>query len=211
MAKEIEVKYLVSADYPSEEFTKHKLVVQWYLSTHEAHAVRVNLIIPFEYDSEGKRIYHITEAKSKINVKGLRVMETRDEFEYSIPIKDAIAMINMSNGDNIIVKVRSHNDLTNWDIDRYVDANSGLIVAEKEYSSEEELRNDETPNWCIRNVTYDDRFYNRNLATDSIKIFPEEEDLLKNIHGSLKEAEVYSHNMESYIFELDGIIQKFKD
>jgi CYTH domain-containing protein len=138
-------------------------------------------------------------------------METRDEFEYSIPVKDAVSMINMSEGNNIIVKVRSHNDATNWDIDRYVDDNSGLIVAEKEYPSEEELRKDEIPDWCIRNLTYEDRFYNRNLATDSFKTFPEVEHLLKTIHGSLDEAKIYSHNMESYIFELDGIFQKYKD
>jgi adenylate cyclase len=49
-----------------------------------------------------------------------------------------------------------------WEIDEFLGANAGLIVAEIELSSEEESF--DRPAWLGQEVTEDERYYNFNLA-----------------------------------------------
>jgi hypothetical protein len=70
-----------------------------------------------------------------------------------------------------------------WDVDMYVGSNAGLVVAEKEYPTIEELRADSIPFWCVRNLTYEDKFYNRNLAITPFTELDNFEEIAAAIHG----------------------------
>jgi hypothetical protein len=67
---------------------------------------------------------------------------------------------------NIIRKIRTHDKVSDWDIDFNMNPNIGLVLAEKEYESEEELKKADIPEWAVKNVSDDDRFYNVNLSQE---------------------------------------------
>jgi hypothetical protein len=115
-----------------------------------------------------------------MNIKGSRDMETRDEFEFPFPKRFACDVLNLV--DERIMKMRFATRV-GWDVDMYVGSNAGLVVAEKEYPTIEELRADSIPFWCIRNLTYEDKFYNRNLAITPFTELDNFEEIAAAIHG----------------------------
>ncbi len=89
---------------------------------------------------------------------------TRLEFEYPIPRVDADEILNELCNGPLLEKYRhriSAGDFV-WEIDEFLGANAGLIVAEIELTSEsaEFAR----PDWLGEEVTEDERYYNFNLA-----------------------------------------------
>ena len=198
MAKEIEVKYIVDMNrIDTSKFQKAKIVTQGYLNTADEHAVRVNIMAPIQLTGWLKGTIRYNDIASKINVKGPRKGATRDEFEYSIPPKDALDMINMTK--HRIHKLRLHHE-SGWDVDIYYGKNFGLVVAEKEYPSEEELKADTIPDWCVLNVTDDDRFYNKNLSVESFYKCSDRPEILERIYGDggIREKHV---NMECMLMD----------
>jgi adenylate cyclase len=99
-----------------------------------------------------------------LTIKGKSVGPARDEFEYPIPVADARAMIETLSTGGIVEKIRfsveSHGMV--WDVDEFLGANSGLVLAEVELGHEgQEIV---LPEWAGEEVTGDVRYYNSRLA-----------------------------------------------
>ena len=95
--------------------------------------------------------------KSKISER------VNKEYEYSIPIDEARSLMNL--GDlPIIIKTRYLVEYEGWtwEVDEFHDNNDGLIVAEIELDSENEIF--KMPPWIGEEVTADYRYLNSNLA-----------------------------------------------
>lgn len=92
-------------------------------------------------------------------VKGL----SRAEFEYPIPVDDAREILPLSQGP-LIEKTRRHITVGNhiWEVDEFLGANRGLVVAEIELSDPNEEIS--PPPWIGEEVTGDPRYYNSNLV-----------------------------------------------
>ena len=146
MAKEIERKFLVDKDKWKNEGKQLKMK-QAYLMIDGHKVVRVR----------------IANDKAYLTIKGNLVGITRDEFEYEVPVNDAIQMMNLRVG-AIVEKTRhivTFNGKT-WEIDVFEGENSGLIIAEIELNNEEEPF--EKPDWVLNEVSMDDRYFNFNLS-----------------------------------------------
>ncbi len=89
---------------------------------------------------------------------------SRLEFEYEIPVIDARGMIENICEEPCIHKIRyqiNHGGCI-WEIDEFLGVNHGLIIAEIELSSEQEVF--EKPDWIGEEVSSDFRYYNSNLV-----------------------------------------------
>ena len=109
-----------------------------------------------------------------INIKENRLGFKRQEFEYPIPLQDALDLAELSNGGEI-VKTRHyvrHDGLT-WEIDEFEGHNEGLVVAEVELDSENRELN--LPFWIDREVTDEERYYNVTLAKKPYRLWREDE------------------------------------
>ena len=146
MGKEIERKYLVNLDaWKAQDHGIH--FKQGYLNAQKERVVRVRI--------EGNR--------AKLTIKGVTTGVTRSEFEYDIPVDDAAILLDNLCEQPLIDKHRHkevHGGKT-WEIDVFHGLNQGLVVAEIELNSEDEKF--EMPNWAIREVSSDPRYYNSNL------------------------------------------------
>jgi len=144
---EIERKFLVTGDgwrQPPERQTRFS---QGYLSSDAARTVRVRLA--------GERAF--------LTIKGATQGATRAEFEYAIPPADALALLKMCDGP-VVEKVRhlcEYAGMT-WEVDEFLGANAGLVVAEIELEAEDQPF--ARPGWLSEEVTGDARYVNANLA-----------------------------------------------
>jgi CYTH domain-containing protein len=147
VAREIERKFLVRND-SWKTGLQGVSCCQAYLATDERVTVRVRILGDAGY----------------LTIKGKSVGAARDEFEYPIPVADARAMLETLSTGGIVEKVRysvkAHGML--WDIDEFLGANSGLVLAEVELDDEgQEIV---LPEWAGEEVTGDVRYYNSRLA-----------------------------------------------
>jgi len=151
MAIEIERKFWIkNKDWKvAANAPEGKVLKQGYLSTDKERTVRV-------------RIYG---TKGFLTIKGKSVGMTRAEFEYEIPVEDAIPLLKLCH-QPIIEKVRYKIHLDNliWEVDEFDGVNEGLILAEVELESEEQKVN--IPSWAGEEVTGDIRFYNSSLVNN---------------------------------------------
>jgi len=147
MAKEIERKYLIDVEKWGMQGTPIAMV-QAYLVVLPDKTVRIR--------RAGEKAF--------ITIKGNRQGITRDEFEYSIPVVDAIELLKLC-GDFSVEKTRYIQEVNGkkWEIDVFHGKNEGLIVAEIELHSEEESI--KLPEWIIREVSLEEKYFNFNLAT----------------------------------------------
>jgi len=169
MAKEIECKYLVdTSKLQLNKLRKVRYAYQMYISNDPNKVVRVVIIIPAsdKHDSILEAKPDISKAKAKFTIKSGRDEHTRDEYEYKIPVEDALQIMTSHMTNNIIRKIRTHDKVSDWDIDFNMNPNIGLVLAEKEYESEEDLKKATIPEWAVKNVSDDDRFYNVNLSQE---------------------------------------------
>ena len=147
MNQEIERKFLVNkAIWNKLEKPQGLYLKQSYLSTNPNKTIRVRVL----------------DKKGYITVKGKPKGLVRPEFEYEIPLKDAQEMILLF-GENIIEKTRyeiKHNKHL-WEIDVFKGDNEGLIVAEIELNSENELF--EKPLWVGKEVSHETKYFNSSL------------------------------------------------
>jgi adenylate cyclase len=147
MGIEIERKFLVAGDGWRQAATTQTRFSQGYLSRDPARTVRVRIA--------GDRAF--------LTIKGLTRGATRAEFEYDIPFADAVQLLAMSDGP-VVDKVRHlcpHEGMT-WEVDEFLGANAGLVVAEVELESEGQAF--APPAWLGEEVTGDARYVNANLA-----------------------------------------------
>lgn len=148
MALEIERKFLV--DHDAWEKVDRPVGVpfrQGYIVKDQQKVVRVR----------------ITPDSGFITIKGESKGAVRSEFEYSIPREDANELLELFCSYEV-AKRRYFMPFRakTWEVDVFEGKNSGLIVAEIELNSVDELF--EKPDWVGEEVTEDPRYYNAFLA-----------------------------------------------
>jgi adenylate cyclase len=147
MIIEIEHKYLVKHER-WKEIVPDKIVPikQAYLSKDPEKTVRIR----------------VAGEKGFITIKGKSVGASRPEYEYEIPLAEATELIHKF-CNNLIEKTRHYVLYENktWEVDVFEGLNTGLIVAEIELNSEDEVY--QKPDWIDRDVTTDWRYANSNL------------------------------------------------
>ena len=152
MGLEIERKFLVLSEAWRGAVVKSCRLRQGYLAHGESATVRVRT------DGHG--------AWLTIKTPGSGI--TRPEFEYSIPVDDAVQLLEACGG-RVIEKVRhivpygQHQ----WEVDVFSGKNAGLVLAEIELSSEQEKF--DRPDWLGTEVSDDPRYYNSSLALNPLK------------------------------------------
>lgn len=145
MAVEIERKFLVVGD--AWRSTTAVYYSQGYLNRDKARTVRVR----------------IAGDQAFLTVKGITQGASRAEFEYSIPVADARALLAICE-QPLIEKYRrniSHAGFM-WEVDEFLGDNLGLVVAEIELP--DEGTQFEKPEWVGEEVTQDGRYFNSNLS-----------------------------------------------
>ena len=105
------------------------------------------------------RVRIISDGSAFLTVKG-KGKRARDEFEYKIPVAQALTMLKLC-GKRRLSKVRYR--LGRWELDRFTGKNAGLWLAEIELPSEKS-RLPKLPSWIGREVTYVHKYGNANLA-----------------------------------------------
>lgn len=143
---EIERKFLVDTD-KWKPVSEGKRIVQGYLSTDKQRVVRVR--------TKGNQAY--------LTIKGAGKGIVRPEFEYEIPVNDALQLLQLSM-DSPIEKTR-YTEMYGgklWEIDVFENANKGLVLAEVELQHENERV--ELPEWVGEEVSLDKRYFNAWLS-----------------------------------------------
>ncbi|QZA77507.1 CYTH domain-containing protein [Deefgea tanakiae] len=146
MAVEIERKFLVASDAWREQISHSTRIAQGYLCTDPERTVRVR--------TKGEAAF--------LTIKGKNAGISRAEFEYAIPVADALAMLQLC--PNVLDKTRHlvNVDGHTFEVDEFHGANAGLIVAELELSSEDAAY--PQPAWLGAEVSGDTRYYNSALS-----------------------------------------------
>jgi adenylate cyclase len=106
----------------------------------------------------------IAGEKGYLTVKGATTGLARSEYEYEIPLKDALAMLDTLCPQPQIEKKRYTIPFRGctWEVDEFFGLNKGLVVAEIELQREDQVF--ERPDWIGREVTGDPRYYNAALC-----------------------------------------------
>lgn len=146
MATEIERKFLVIGnEWRDAVGTIYR---QGYITSDARRTVRVRIA--------GDRGF--------LTIKGATVGLTRSEFEYAIPVEDAMQMLDTLCDRPLIEKTRYVLKRGNliWEIDEFVGENQGLILAEVELSDENQSV--ELPPWIGAEVSHDPRYFNAALS-----------------------------------------------
>ncbi len=153
MPLEIERKFLVNkAQWQKLAKSSGELYRQGYLLTDPQKTIRVRQ----------------TPDKGFLTIKGLSVGATRAEFEYEIPFSEAQELLDqfsVSELSKIRYKIIFDDKL--WEVDEFLGENEGLIIAEIELQSEDEIFT--IPDWLENEVTGEEKFYNSNLTLNPYK------------------------------------------
>ena len=153
MGIEIERKFLVIGEAWRQG--SGTLLAQGYLNRDKERTVRVRVA--------GERAF--------LTIKGANAGAVRADFEYAIPVADAEQLLALSDGP-VVRKIRreiEHAGLT-WEVDEFLGDNAGLVVAELELDSEDQVF--AKPDWIGAEVTDDRRYLNSNLATFPFRRWP---------------------------------------
>lgn len=146
---EIERKFLVkNLNYKSESFEK-KYIKQGYLNSDKNRTVRIRV---------SNNTGFIT-IKGKSNKNGT----SRFEWEKEITVTEAEELLLLCEPTIIektryLIKVGYHT----FEVDEFAGDNSGLVVAEIELNTEDEVF--EKPDWLSKEVTGDLKYYNSNIS-----------------------------------------------
>ncbi|TCD15737.1 CYTH domain-containing protein [Pedobacter psychrodurus] len=153
MGKEIERKFLIDQQkWNNLSKPEGKLFRQGYLLSDKDKTVRVRA----------------TETKGFLTIKGQTIGATRMEYEYEIPVAEAIELLdNFSLSE--LSKTRYEISFSGklWEVDVFLGDNKGLIVAEIELESEDETF--DLPDWVSKEVTEEEKYYNSNLTVTPFK------------------------------------------
>lgn len=154
-AIEIERKFLVSSEEWKPHVIERKLLRQAYLARQGKTSIRVRIV---------------DDASATLTVKSRGARTSRLEFEYPIPIEEALVLIELRDG-HLLSKVRHlvrHDGLT-WEIDVFGGENAGLVIAEVELKHEQQRLS--LPRWIGCEITHDERYYNSRLAQSPYRSF----------------------------------------
>ena len=153
MAIEIERKFLVDiekwnlVDKPEGEYYR-----QGYMLNSDNRTVRIR----------------VANQSGYITIKGGTIGIARKEFEYKIPVADAVELLNDFTSSQIEkTRYNLHFEGKLWEVDVFAGDNSGLITAEIELRSEDEKFT--LPAWIATEVSDDKRYFNSNLSVNTYK------------------------------------------
>lgn len=146
MGLEIERKFLLQGE-AWRSLGEPVLLRQGYLSADPARVVRVRI--------QGEGAF--------LTIKGKSEGATRGEWEYPIPVNEAAELLDTLCQPPLIEKTRRRIPVGAhvWEVDEFLGANAGLVVAEIELGSEDEAFI--KPDWIGTEVTQDARYFNSNL------------------------------------------------
>ena len=148
MAVEIERKFLVINDRWKASVESESPLKQGYLATVSKASIRVR----------------VSKGAAHLNIKSATLGIRRSEYEYQIPLQDGEEMLAKLTSGSVIDKVRFRVRCGEhvWELDQFHGDNEGLIVAELELSSEDEVF--EKPDWVGEEVSGDPKYYNSSLV-----------------------------------------------
>lgn len=147
--KEIERKFKVHEESWRQTVSEadSSFIQQGYLNADPDRVVRIR----------------IRDNRAWITIKNRPVGISRSEFEYPVPVDDAVELLGMCLG-RIITKRRY--ELTHqgarWEIDEFFGQHEGLVMAEIELESENQEF--DKPEWAGEEVTHDPQYSNMVLA-----------------------------------------------
>lgn len=150
MNQEIERKYLVTSDCYKQMAVARHHIRQGYISREKTGTVRVR----------------ISDDKAYLTIKGKPAAGhfARYEWEKEIDVKEAEELMKLCQG-TIIDKTRwivpAKEEGLKWEVDEFHGKYEGLVVAEIELESEEQVV--ELPTFVGKEVTDDRRYYNANM------------------------------------------------
>jgi len=120
--------------------------------------------------ADGERTVRVRVAGAKgfLTIKGQTQGFSRKEFEYEVPVDEALEMLKLCSipmVEKYRTKVLYEDKI--WEVDEFEGDNKGLIMAEIELNSEDETF--AIPPWIGPEVTSDIRYYNSFLARNPFK------------------------------------------
>jgi adenylate cyclase len=150
MGVEVERKFLVTDDSWRDAVTSETRIVQGYIAQTEVATVRVRVRADTGY----------------LTIKGATTGVARSEFEYEIPVDDALGMLEELAQGPVIDKVRHLVPVGShvWEVDVFAGANAPLVMAEVELADADE--HFALPAWAGAEVSDDMRYFNVNLARE---------------------------------------------
>ncbi|MBF0161179.1 MAG: CYTH domain-containing protein [Magnetococcales bacterium] len=152
MAIEIERRFLVNRALWQKEGLPLALSAsamrQGFLSTVKERVVRVRLV----------------DACGTLTIKGLTRGFAKAEFEYAIPRQDAEQLLDALCEQTPIEKIRYRIEQEGvlWEVDEFLGANQGLLLAEVELTGEDQKI--VLPSWIAQEVSDDPRYFNSSLS-----------------------------------------------
>jgi len=147
MGTEIERKFLVRDESWRLAPAESRRLRQGYLAIDGQFTVRVR--------TDGEKAW--------LTLKGPQIGLVRAEFEYGLPFEDAETLLGLCRG-RVVEKIRHRVPFGRhvWEIDEFLGANAGLVVAEVELGQPNEPFG--RPNWLGEEVSEDSRYLNANLS-----------------------------------------------
>jgi adenylate cyclase len=148
MGVEIERRFLVAGAEWRENAEAPRHFRQAYLAMTAGAAIRVRI--------DG-------DAAAWLTIKSANAGRVRAEFEYAVPVADALTLIDMRTG-TLIDKQRFIVPVSGmrWEVDVFSGALAPLVIAEIELDDESQAF--ECPAWLGAEVTDDGRYANASLA-----------------------------------------------
>lgn len=152
MGVEIERKFLVNSEQWKNGVERSVEIKQVYLSTTPERTVRVR----------------IKGEKGFLTIKGKTQNLSRAEFEYEVPLEEALGLLKLCEG-HPIEKVRHEVRVGGklWEVDVFEGENAGLVLAEIELESE--VESFEMPVWAGEEVSADLRYFSSYLSQHPFK------------------------------------------
>jgi len=108
------------------------------------------------------RIRIINKNQAYLTLKSFLNGFTNYEFEYQVPIQDALELFNLSNTKITKTRYQLKIDEKDWVVDSFKGLNSSLTIAEIELDSESEKI--QIPAWCKQEITGIKSLSNASLA-----------------------------------------------
>ena len=120
--------------------------------------------------ADGERTVRVRVAGAEgfLTIKGKSEGFSRKEFEYPVPVDEALEMLRLCvlpTIEKYRTKILFEGKI--WEVDEFKGQNEGLKVAEIELKSEDESF--ATPPWIGQEVTGDLRYFNSSLARNPYK------------------------------------------
>ena len=160
MGYEIERKFLLKND-AWRDLAQGQFYRQGYLASNSERSVRIRTMGDCGI----------------LTIKGPTENGARREYEYEVPLSDAIYMLKNICMQPIIEKTRYRIKIPPfiWEVDEFAGENKGLIIAEVELESIDQPVH--PPEWIGREVTSEQRYFNASLVTYPYNKWRDEEKL----------------------------------